>query len=664
MAVIVDGRRARTARVAALLVRRTAALVLMLGSRAHAEETTIEVRGELSPRGARDDVAASAAIVGEKLREPGATSADVLATVPGVQVSRSGSSSDLSTASIRGATSAQTPVYLAGVRLNDDLTGTADLSTIPLSLVRRVEVYRGSTPVELDRAGIGGAVLFEPRFEPQTKLAAGVGAGSFGERSGFVTASVAGGGAASSLTLARERADNDWTFSDAEGNQRRRTNADYGASSLWSISRLQLAKRVRVLGILHGYYREQGTPGLAVLPDEQARTSSDRLLAAVDVRIRCGAAPETEDCAVQLVTSALRAGSSLQDPVREIIPAARAWSRGDRLEQSVRLTKRLGQRVTLLPSFAVARERIDAGYTGQQAAQASRVLLRPSLAGELDLGAKTSLVAAIALESDSANSSAVSPGSAVLTPVLRLGARLDVAQGLQARVNAGYYSRTPTLGELYGVSANVHGNASLRAERGPTADAGLRLVRSWPWLRLQADALAFAREASELIAYRQTGPAAISPYNVGRARVLGIESALAAELFDHLSTGAAITVLDPRDKTDGRRERNDILPFRSRLVVAGELELYAREPWTGLPLERLALGARLLHRSSKYSDSAGLLVVPHQTVIDLHVGALFRQQSLAVRAALRNALDAPELDAVGVPLSGRSVHLSVEGQLL
>ncbi len=625
--------------------------------------TTVEVRGQLAPSGARDDVAASTAITGEKLREPGSSSADVLATVPGVQVSRTGSSSDLATASIRGATSAQTPVYLAGVRLNDDLTGTADLSTVPLALVRRVEVYRGSSPLELDRASMGGAVAFEPSFDTRSRLGAGLSLGSFGERSLFVRTSVSGARASSSLMLGRESSDNDWTFRDAKGAERTRVNADFSAYSLWSISRFDASPRVRVLAVLHGYYREQGTPGRAALPDDQARTTSDRLLAAVNVRVDCGRAPATDDCSLQLVTSALRTTTSLTDPLREVIPAATAWSGGDRLEQSARLEKRLTRSLSLLPSATVARERIDAGYTGQTSAQASRLLLRPGIAGELRLGSRSRLVAAAAVERDTSTSAASERRAAVLSPVLRLGMKTSLTDWLQARANLGHYSRTPTLGELYGVSANVHGNAALRAERGPSADVGLRVLGDGRRWRLQADVFAFARQASQLIAYRQTSPTAISPYNVGQARLVGLESALSLELFGHILASGTATLLDPRNTSSERGERNTILPFRSRLVAVAETELFARDPWTHVPLERVAAGARVLHRASKYADSAGLLVVPRQTVLDLHASATWRGQALALRAAVRNALNVAELDAVGMPLSGRSFHLSVEGRL-
>ena len=64
------------------------------------------------------------------------------------------------TAAVRGATALDTPVYLAGVRLNDDVGGTADLSLVPLWLIHHVEIYRGHAPLHADRLAPGGAICF------------------------------------------------------------------------------------------------------------------------------------------------------------------------------------------------------------------------------------------------------------------------------------------------------------------------------------------------------------------------------------------------------------------------------------------------------------------------------------------------------------------------
>src|SRR5262245_40300511 len=135
-----------------------AAFALLLPGKASADDVEpVEVvvqgaRANPHDRG-RDDTAATYVVHASDLRAPGATVADALLPVPGIQVARSGASSELATAAVRGATSAQTPVYLAGIRLNDDLTGTADLSTVPIFMLDRIEVYRGNAPFDADRLG-------------------------------------------------------------------------------------------------------------------------------------------------------------------------------------------------------------------------------------------------------------------------------------------------------------------------------------------------------------------------------------------------------------------------------------------------------------------------------------------------------------------------------
>ena len=217
-------------------------------------EAEVVVRGDRQqvPASSRDPTAASTVVAAEELKQPGATSADVLARVPGVQVAQTGADADLATAAIRGASSSQTPVYLAGVRINDDVTGTADLSTIPLWMMHRAEVFRGNAPLGADRLGLGGAVFFEPRLPRRHEAAAGIGAGSFGARSAWLALSAAAADSSAMLALRRDVADNDYPFVHdngtravtADDRELRRSNAEHGATDAWVIGRHRLGPGV------------------------------------------------------------------------------------------------------------------------------------------------------------------------------------------------------------------------------------------------------------------------------------------------------------------------------------------------------------------------------------------------------------------------------------
>ena len=124
-------------------------------------------------------------------RCPASASPRCSASQVGVQVTETGGLGAPATASVRGATAAQLPVYLAGVCLNDDVAGTADLSRIPLWLVDRVEIYRGNAPAR-GRSTRASAARSSSSPAGLTAREAGAGQmlGSFGSQSTWGYASV------------------------------------------------------------------------------------------------------------------------------------------------------------------------------------------------------------------------------------------------------------------------------------------------------------------------------------------------------------------------------------------------------------------------------------------------------------------------------------------
>src|SRR3954464_9893726 len=166
--------RTRHARVRHFGLLLGAALGWTLTARAE-EPVTVTVQGEARPEGElpNEPFVASSRIGRERLAAPALGAPEVLRGEAGVQIAESGGLGAPATASIRGATAAQTPVYLGGVRLNDQIGGVADLSTVPLWLVERIDVYRGNAPFEADELGIGGAIFFEPRRPKRNEAAAG-----------------------------------------------------------------------------------------------------------------------------------------------------------------------------------------------------------------------------------------------------------------------------------------------------------------------------------------------------------------------------------------------------------------------------------------------------------------------------------------------------------
>ncbi|WP_437616715.1 TonB-dependent receptor [Sorangium sp. So ce834] len=639
------------------------------GDRAAAATAPLEVRVEgdrvRAPAPPKDRSVAGSVLGRDRLAGAGLEAADVLRTQPGVQVTESGGFGGPATAAIRGATAAQTPVYLAGVRLNDDVAGTADLSLVPLWLVERVEIYRGNAPIEADRLGPGGAIFFEPRRPSRTTAGVGATAGSFGARRGWAFAGVSAGPVTSIFGVSAEAAANRYAFVDDRGTLfdasddtvQRRQNADTRTIDAWALARVDLGRGATVDVIANGTGREQGVPRLALLPSREARGEFRRALASVVARVPFG---DEAQHTLEARTSFIEARSEFHDPLLELALFTRELRlAGRRLEQTLGATLHLSDRLRVRPMLSVAREGISRAPDDIPLARARRSFARGAVSAELRLGEGLALHA---LASGECHATGVDPERPcdALAPTGRVGVEVG-SDRLRVLATVGRYLRVPTLGEVYGISGVVHGNAELEPEAGVTAEAGLR-AQTRPGAVLRGaylDAFVFGRATSGLIAYARAGQGYVAPYNVGRARVLGAELLTGVEVTSFLRAEIAATLLDPRDTTPERMTTNDVLPFRARLVVAPRLRAAWKPPDRGV-LSGASGELRAVYQSSRYADPAGLGVIAEQATVDLEAEATWFGGHLATRARVADLLDARRTDIVGYPLPGRSAFFTLE----
>jgi iron complex outermembrane receptor protein len=142
--------------------------------------------------------------------------------------------------------------------------------------------------------------------------------------------------------------------------------------------------------------------------------------------------------------------------------------------------------------------------------------------------------------------------------------------------------------------------------------------------------------------------------------VRGVELGAGATWLAALRAETALTLLDPRDTTPSRVYANDVLPYRSRLVLSQLFEIFDRQAWRAVGIGYAALGARISHRSSRHQNPAGVAPIPRSTTVDLEGVAKLGGDHLALRASLTNLFDTDQFDAVGLPLPGRGAFASAE----
>lgn len=623
---------------------------------------TITVQGEERPQGevAQEPFVSTSRVRRERLAAPALRASEVLRSELGVQIAEAGGLGAPATASIRGATAAQTPVYLGGVRLNDQVGGLADLSTVPLWLVDRIDVYRGNAPFEADAWGMGGAIFFEPKRPRRTELAAGGTWGSFGTRAGYGYVALGDDRAGVLFGLSAERADNDYTFRDNRGTlfqggddtEQRRRNADTSLRDVWLVARARPSERVRLELLANDVTREQGVPKLALVPSREARAQLSRTLLALTARLGLG---ESGRHVLTLRSSWLDGHTAVHDPARELgTLSSETKLLGRRAEQraalDLPLSARWGLELSADGNVETLRRSDDADITAAKLAE-----LRG--AARLKVQA-TDQLQVYGLVGSACRTTRPGPGDCSgSSPTGRVGAGYS-GKGYALFANLGRYQRQPTLGELYGAGVLVRGNSLLRSEQGLSADVGARGVWQSGAFKLSAEAGAFVRSAKDLVAYARASQGYVVPMNVNEARVSGLELGAAVRAYDHAELGCNATLVDPRDTSPERRIKNDYLPFTSRLVLAPRLALTTGE--LASVVQRADLTLDLTYLSNRFADAAGLIIIPDQTTLGLTAALSFLRGALVSRVRLANALNAERFDIVGYPLPGRSLYGSLE----
>ena len=127
-----------------------------VASSARAEEEEVRVRGTPQAGGF-----VSRAKLEDAPREITDT-ASLIEPLPGVHVRRLGADDSFATLSIRGTSSTQVAVFLAGVPLSGGADPTLDLATLPLWPGAQVRVFRSFAPAALGRGSLGGTLVLDP----------------------------------------------------------------------------------------------------------------------------------------------------------------------------------------------------------------------------------------------------------------------------------------------------------------------------------------------------------------------------------------------------------------------------------------------------------------------------------------------------------------------
>lgn len=467
--------------------------------------------------------------------------ASLIEPLPGVHVRRLGADDSFATISIRGTSSSQVAVYLAGVPLTGGADPTLDLATLPLWPGARARVFRSFAPAALGRGSLGGSLVIDtpsPRAPARTEV--WTAAGAFGSRRLRIGDVREGpGGVRIATGLSASRSDDDFSYVDRQASIARgrevhadRKNAGHAAASgLTSIAipvpvGRDKAGALTLTTLLQA--RRQQLPGTATRPTPDQRLDSNRIVSALELTLPAGAGAfgvrgwgRREGLAItDSTTSSTHFGPTSTSDAILAAGTSVGW-KGRPLEV-----------LAIEARLDGSAERFAPG-TWQGATQppgARRSNVGAAFDGALSVSRVTTLAASTRADAwvDTADDGT---SSSQMRPTGNVGVE-SLLGPVALASHAGLVARPPSFVERYGNRGSFIGDPALRPESAATVDAGLRVAHRVGPVRLAFEGSVFGTWAEDLIVFVPQGAYGnAKAKNIGLARLMGTEAEVRAAAY-------------------------------------------------------------------------------------------------------------------------------------
>lgn len=620
---------------------------------------------------AMEDRAASTSVITQD-RTPRASESvtELLGEQAGATVTRLGGMGSTATLSLRGSTPNQVLIYVDRVPFNSATGGGVDLGAIPLGDISRIEIYRGMSPIAFGASAIGGVVSITTEIPKQNRVDLDAGTGSFGTYYGGAKAAFNRGPFHAYAGVHLLGSDGDFAYVDTKATTLptdddrlvRRRNNDLQQIDGTLRAVVDLAP-YRHLGASFVFFdRDQGLPGPIIRETPTARLASSRRTGILSYQ-SSGDLGQGGDLRATAYANQVR--NHLVDPAGDLgikntnaddrtltggltvdwRKLARAW---------LALSGVLDARVDRFrPSDSAATGAPATRYFGAVGIE-SDMWIEP---WHLDVIASARIEAAREETSGRSNLGNLLPASQPVShvlPIARLSIIKTLGSSLSLRANGGRYARLPSTIELYGNTGYLLGNPGLRPESGLNFDLGPQLDwRSGP-NRVLWSASGFASFVDDLIQLRPAG-GPVHVENLGKARILGLESEATLELGAFFRGFASATFTDARDQSENESHHGQPLPFRPRY------RLYVRPE-----VRNLALGAHVTLGAYADLDATAGNHVSQNGTAKVEPRLLFGAGVFAtlplhfsLRVSARNLGNSRVNDLMNYPLPGRELYITL-----
>ncbi len=591
----------------------------------------------------------------DQLKRRDVALADLLAVEAGVQVRQVGGIGSFASVSIRAANSNQTAVYLDGVKLNSGSRASIDLSVLELLNVESVDIYRGSSPLQLGHGSIGGAVnltSLTAKDKPSTRVL--FGGGSFSTRRLQASHQSRIGRWGVVGAIGKLNSENDFRFVDGNGTplnalddtRQPRHNAavEQNAALLRTSYRWNADSDTKVLFQVNN--KDLGVPEWRNAEDNNASYATDDQQLQLTHSIN-----DVGNWNSSLTFFQHDADSHFDDREKGVSLAERDSYSDSTTRGSKFYAERIGERGTLgitgelrkeelasrdeildFENYAVERDALSAAVQYAWFNQRGNLLITPSI----NYQSISDQYKGITRRNETTQSNQkVSP---------QLGALLEVNSRWSVRANVGQYYREPAFYELFGSRGLIRGNENLRPESGTNADIGFSYQPSSNW---KLDATLFASDRTDLITTVYDTIGLGYTVNAGHARVLGLELAHQWRSANGLTAQVNLTVQDAINLSNNQAINKNTLPGEA--AMSGFARIAYKQP-------RYRVWAEAEVKTDRFYDEANLL--PAKDTFLQNIGLDWYWQNAQTSLAINNIGNDIVEDFNGFPRPGRAFFLT------
>lgn len=540
-------------------------------------------------------------------RSTGRTLPELLARTAGVQFSSNGGLGKSSSVNIRGAEARHTILLIDGVRFGSATTGTPSWDTIPLDMIERIEILKGSASALYGSEAVGGVVqVFLRKGATGLSAYSSVTAGSRGY--GQVTAGVNGGSGPLVYSLGSQKTRESGFSATNSKVQFGNFNPDedgFDQNSINASVSYQLSPDWKLDGGLLAADSTNHTddgPGR----DTRYKGKSRVARAGVEGQVLPGWKTTARVSQGSDSSRALVAAPSVFPSLFKTTQNQLTWQNDIDTRFGVVLAglEQLKQKVDSTTQYTVTDRTVSSAFVG------------------LNGSAGTHSWQANLRRDDNSQFGGSTTGFGgygfAITP--------------QWRVNAAYGTSfvAPSFNQLYFPG---FGNANLQPEHGRNTDLGV----TWSDTGQTVKLVHFDNKIRGFIT------STTNPQNVPHARIDGYTLSYDG-VYGPLSFNASIDAMNPRNELTGKR-----LPRRSADLARVGAD-YAVGPWT--------LGASVLRAGKSFDDTANTRLLGARTTADLYVDYVVNAE-LKVQTKLNNLTNRQYETAYGYNQPGRAVYVTL-----